>query len=445
MSVVAVLRRATVSVALGLCLVVIGVVDGSSAIDAFAAEARMSSAAVATTDESARMEAAYGRFIAAVHEAGEIVKRHPFYRDPVNRASGFAFISSMLIATLEEDLIQDVDHPLFRVLDFRIREGGDNPDQRYLFTRVRGDATYRIWGRLGKQRGLELQLYAGEPWRKGGGRSVSTLAYRDLKLDEEGRFEVFLSPQKRAGNWLANAPDATELIVRQVFSDWKNEAPGEVHIDRVGFEGKSKPVMTTASMTERFERAADDLTRTVATWPDFVLESYMKARPANTFSAPADPTAVGGVTGRFMSTGHFELAPDEALVVTLWPIDALYQGFQLTDPWFSSLEYANRQTSLSADQAHRSADGAYRIVVAARDPGIQNWLDTTGLPKGTMLVRFDGSELDSFPKSKLPIVRKVRFEALREALPADTPAFDEAMREAQIAERRRHVQIRFGK
>jgi hypothetical protein len=97
-----------------------------------------------------------------------------------------------------------------------------------------------------------------------------------------------------------------------------------------------------------------------------------------------------------MSNGHFELAPDEALVVTLWPIGARYQGIQLTDPWFSSLEYANRVTSLSADQAHRSADGAYRFVVAARDPGVQNWLDTTGLPKGTLLIRFDGSELATF-------------------------------------------------
>jgi hypothetical protein len=166
MSVVAALRRATVSVVLGLCLVAVGVV-GTAKSDAFAAEAHADVDAVATTGDSARMEAAYERFTVAVREAGEIVKRHPFYRDPVNRASGFAFISSMLIATLEEDLIQDVDHPLFRVLDFRIREGGDNPDQRYLFTRVRGDATYRIWGRLGKQRGLEFQLYAGEPWRKG--------------------------------------------------------------------------------------------------------------------------------------------------------------------------------------------------------------------------------------------------------------------------------------
>ncbi len=400
---------------------------------------------VVVEGEGARLEAAYAGFVAAVREAGEIVKRHPFYADPANRASGYAFITGMLIATLEEDVIQDPDHPLFRVLDFRIREGGDNPDQRYLFTRVRGDATYRIWGTLGTQSGLELQVYAGEPWRKEGGRSVSTLAFRDIHFDEAGRFEVFLSPEERPGDWLANAPDATELIVRQVFSDWKNERPGEVHIDRVGFEGKPRPVTTQAAMAERLERAAQDLTRTVATWPVFVEQSYMASRPANVLSAPADPSAVGGVAGRFMSNGHFELGPEEALIVTIWPIDARYQGIQLTDPWFSSLEYANRVTSLSADQARASADGAYRFVLSARDPGVQNWLDTTGLPKGTILIRFDGSRLETFPAEKRPVAQKVRFDALREALPADTPAFTPAMREAQIAERRRHVQIRFGK
>ena len=54
----------------------------------------------AGTVDRVRLEAAYDRFAQAVGEAGEIVKRHPFYRDPVNRASGFAFVSSMLIATL---------------------------------------------------------------------------------------------------------------------------------------------------------------------------------------------------------------------------------------------------------------------------------------------------------------------------------------------------------
>jgi hypothetical protein len=399
--------------------------------------------------EPPALEAAYAHFSAAVAEAGAIVQRHPFYAEPRNRASAYRFITGMLIATLEEDLVQDPDQPYFRVLDFRIREGGDNPDQRYLFSSLHGDATYRIWGKLGRQRGLELQVYAGEPWRKDGGRSVSSLAFEAIHFDVAGNFEVFLSPDAEAKpakghDWLANAPDATELIVRQVFSDWKNESPGEVHIDRVGFEGRAKPVATEAAMAERLEKAAADLTRTVATWPDFVLHRYMEAQPPNTLSSPADPKAVGGVVGRFMSTGHFALGDGEALIVTLRPIGARYQGIQLADPWFSSLEYANRVTSLSADQARADADGSYRFVVAAEDPGVQNWLDTTGLPKGAMLVRFDGSALAKFPADRLPTVEKVPLAKVRGRLPRETPRFGREERAGQLAERRRHVQIRYG-
>lgn len=395
--------------------------------------------------DDVRLEAAYETLLEALRESGEIVKRHPFYQDPVNRASGFAFLASMLIATLEEDVVQDPDFPLFRILDFRIREGGDNPDQRYSFARIRGDATYRIWGTLGSQRGLELQVFAGEPWRKGGGRSVSSLGFEAIRFDEEGRFEVFLSPEQRGESWLANAPDATELIVRQVFSDWESERPGEVHVDRVGFEGLLKPVLTSAEMAARLEKTAADLKRTVASWPDFVLHAYMGARPANTLSAPADPTTVGGVPGRFMSTGHFELGAGEALVVTVHPIGARYQGFQLADPWFSSLEYANRQTSLSADQAHIDRDGVYRFVVAAEDPGVPNWLDTLSLPKGAMLIRYDGARLDRFPVEKLPRVERMKLSDVRARLPAETPTVSPEERARAIALRRRHVQVRYGK
>lgn len=402
----------------------------------------------------AELEAAYERFVEAVREAGEIVKRHPFYREPKNRASGMAFVAGMLIATLEEDLVQDPDFPLFRILDFRIREGGDNPDQRYAFTPVRGDATYRVWGRRGGERRIELQLYAGEPWRPGGGRSVSTLTHEEIRFDADGRFEILLSPERPTRSepsgsdrpdWMANAPDATELIVRQVFSDWRNESPGEIHIDRVGWEGRAKPARTPEEMAARFDKAAADLVRTVSTWPEFVMRRYVEGMPPNTLSRPADPASVGGVAGRFMSNGHFALAPDEALVVTVFPIDARYQGIQLTDPWFSSLEYANRQTSLTADQAVASSDGAYRFVVSERDPGVANWLDTTGLPTGTILIRFDGSRLERFPADKLPQAVKVPFDSLWDRLPADTPRATAEARAAALGERRRHVQLRFGK
>ena len=69
-----------------------------------------------------------------------------------------------------------------------------------------------------------------------------------LVTDAEGRFEVIVSPKPVAGNWLPNPPDGTQVLIRQVFSDWAHERPGEVHIDRIGGEGALKPSLTEADM-----------------------------------------------------------------------------------------------------------------------------------------------------------------------------------------------------
>ncbi|MDB5397238.1 MAG: hypothetical protein JWM91_4744 [Rhodospirillales bacterium] len=418
----------------------------AACLEIFAAEgtALADSTQPASQPEAPELDRAFDRLIGAVRQSKDFITNHVFFKDPENRAAGMAFISSMVIRTLEEDVVLDADYPFFRVLDFRIREGGDNPDQRYLFAPVRGGETYRVWGRLGKQRRLDFQMYAGAPYIKGGGRVVSNLAMENIIFDKDGRFEVILSPHKRPGNWMENSSDSTKLMVRQIFSDWKNETPGEVHIDRVGYEGALKPRTSEGAMADKLDKAAADLVQTVEAWPSFVLERYVNTMPANSLTPMTDPVSTGGVQGRWMSEAHFDLKDDEALIITTWPMSGNYQGIQLTDLWFSSLEYANRQSSLTADQAYRTSDGAYHFVVSSKNPRVQNWLDTGGLRQGTILLRFDGMKEPEFPKDKQPTIQTVKFAHLRKHLPSDTPDFSlDALRNV-IAERRANVQTRFG-
>lgn len=325
--------------------------------------------------QGSELEAAFEAFSRELAASAEFIRTHPFYRDKENRAAGFAFLSAMLLRTLEEEVTQDVSFPFFRVLDQRVREGGDNPDQTYLITPLEGGATYRVWGRMGGERRLEFQTYAGDPFVPGGGRVAGYLAAEQLRLGPDGSFEIFLSPEQRGDHWLENPSDGSELLVRQIFSEWRGELPGEVHIDRVGLEGAARPRLTEAAMAERLERAAQTLQRHVRIWPTFVQNNYLSKQAPNELSQPFDPGSLGGVPGRFMATGTFDLGPDEALVIRSWPASGNYQGIQLTDLWFSSLEYANRQTSLSGDQAHLGSDGSYWFVVSRRDPGVPNWLD----------------------------------------------------------------------
>jgi hypothetical protein len=390
------------------------------------------------------LEQAAQNFARAVANSAQFIAHHPYYSDDRSRAAGMAHWTRMMIRTLEEDVILDADYPYFRVVDFRTREGGDNADQRYLIAPLQGGATYRVWGRRGSNRRLEFQLYAGLPWLPSGGRIAAVLASENIKVNGDGSFEVTLSPDAQTGNWLQNPADGSTLMVRQIFSDWSSEIPDEIHIDRVGYTGANKPALSSAAMAQRLNRAARDLETIVPLWPEFVRRTYQQALPANTLTPPLDPAANGGVKDRWMALGHFDLADDEALLVTTWPCGANYQGIQLTDLWFASLEYANAQSSLSADQALLGRDGAYHFVIAARDPGVQNWLDTQGFRQGVILLRYDGMRGKSIAQALWPRAQKIKLDQLRNHLPPGTPHFDEAMRRKALEQRRQHVQRRYG-
>ena len=76
----------------------------------------------------------------------------------------------------------------------------------------------------------------------------------------------------------------------------------------------------------------------------------------------------GGLATQYSSVGHFDLTPEQALVITLPVTDAPYLGFQLGSLWYISLDYINHQTSLNGTQAQADPDGKIRIVVADREP-----------------------------------------------------------------------------
>ena len=389
------------------------------------------------------LEQAMDELLTAIRDSAAALRADPYYEGDLEQAAGASYWARMLIRTLEEDIVQDPDFPLFRVVDYRVREGGDNPDQRYLVAPIRGNQAYRIRGQRAGERRIEVQVYAGRPWTPRGGRVVSVLTHEQLKIAPDGSVEILIDPQQREGNWLATAADADMVMVRQVFSDWAHERAGEFHIDRVGHEGDLRPAEDSAAVAARLRRAAANVREVVPLWPRAGRTRWARAGE-NTLTPPSDPSADGGVKGRLMSLGEFRLAPDEALILTTWLSTANYQGVQLTDSWTSSLEYANRQSSLTTDQAWRGKDGAYRFVISHRDPGVQNWLDTMGLAHGFVLLRYDGLQGSQIAREHWPRLEKVRFDQLKDKLPPDTPVFDGAQRSKAILQRRRHVQQRFG-
>ena len=196
-------------------------------------------------------------------------------------------------------------------------------------------------------------------------------------------------------------------------------------------------------------------------WNEFytvLLEVYGKrpgghpSRPGERFmprNAFNQPNAASGATGGGQSTniyagGVFELEPDEALIIeSRIPEPPQYIGFHLGNLWGESLDYANRQTSLNGFQVEPDSDGVLRYVVAHRDPGVPNWLDTTGHREGFLTPRWAYSQQPT--PDRWPSIRaqKVRFDEIRAHLPADTRTVSADERAERIRVRQQHVQRRY--
>ena len=79
--------------------------------------------------------------------------------------------------------------------------------------------------------------------------------------------------------------------------------------------------------------------------------------------------------------------PDQALVMegTLPPCG--FANVALWNMHMQTLEYRNHRTSLNRAQMRFQPDGSFRVVVAHRDPGEPNWIDTEGHPIGIVFWR----------------------------------------------------------
>jgi hypothetical protein len=113
------------------------------------------------------------------------------------------------------------------------------------------------------------------------------------------------------------------------------------------------------------------------------------SRVPNQFPRPARPGAMGlAAFDAAYSMAPYVLGPDQALVIRArWPkcrcanVD-LWTRHQMT------YDYANRRVTLNRAQTVLDPDGSFRVVIAHRNPGVPNWLDTEGRPAGLVFWRF---------------------------------------------------------
>jgi len=242
-----------------------------------------------------------------------------------------------------------------------------------------------------------------------------------------------------------------------LFNDWEHEDAIHFEINQIGAQGRHREPYTPAVAAQEIRRFGKLVRNQIHFWNAFwtiPMGTYGEregsipgvAFPRNAFNKV---NAAAGETGGGMSTnlyagGVFELEPDEALTIEIRvSLKPQYMGFQVGNLWGESIEYANQIGSLNGHQMSADSDGIIRIVLAHRDPGVPNWVDTSGHREGFMTTRWAYSETPAEQDWPSVSAKKVAFDEIRQHLPEGTVVVTPEERRTQIAIRQQHVQKRY--
>lgn len=461
---------------------------------------RQANASANRGNSQQQLRAAWDELIADLQAARDAID-HPEYFPPAssdrNLAEGYRYLSGFIHHAVERAFHEDPDFPAFRnALSVYNKATIDNSDAIYFYAPLNGRRHYRVTAQLpdcrhwrGEPRAATGALapqylifeVTGGPMAgdtgdlrelmPGARTGFGTLDIAQLAVADDGTLELHLGPERPAGytgNFIctrkppsrkdpeAGERYATYISGRQLFYDWAREEPLHLAITCLDTEGGQPPALAVEDTAARLRRLGGIVRGQMHFWLAFydrILNCNGTHGGDGRYFMPVNgynrPNAASGDTGGGMSTniyagGIFDLAEDEALYIEArYRGEPVYTSLHLGNLWGESPDYANHQSSLNGFQMHMGADRVQRWVVAHRDPGVPNWVDTTGLPRGYLSNRWAYSELP--PQEQWPTIeaRKVPFEAIRDCFPAGTPVVNPQERRQAIAVRQRHVQRRF--
>ena len=365
----------------------------------------------------------------AIAEAEELVANAPFIKTEQDRLEGYDYLAGRIRMAMQMAFDHDLDRPVFINPTHQYsRQGLDNPDAIYFNAYLEEGVEYVVRGVRGTTADLSFQVMGGAYTATSAATSMLAFDDRELDIEADGSFEF---------TYVAE-PGAKTMIVREVYNDWDTEERGRLWIERTDTVGVAAKPLTRDRLAKKYEVAGKLLTGSIRTWFAFP-QFFERKEPANRPTAPQ--STPGGLSSQRSSIGHYELAEDEALIVTVPECtDCAYQAIQIGSDWYVSTDYETHQTSLTKAQAQVDPDGRMRFVISETPPGgtpIANWLETTGHRTGSIMLRWQRLERDLGPEDG-PAVEKVAIADVPDRLPYFTPLTTQEYA-ARIAARQRSV------
>ncbi len=292
----------------------------------------------------------------------------------------------------------------------------DNPDNVYRYFVLDGASHYRLTCRPNGPRGsfsvLVYSYFTGEEGKKMEGAHAGLLE-KDMVEEADGSIVITFDGERANGrpNHLHIQLDARLVMIREALFDWVKQRPQQMVIERVG----GPPLAPPPSLAEKTDFAVQLLADATVTVINF--ESRYSPLPTNEFAKTVKRSAGFGL----IKLCRFSIADDEALVVTAEDLGGKYHAASIDTPWLVTLEHVHRNGSLNNGQVARNPDGACTYVISPRDPGVANWLDTSGLNEGGLAIRWEGLAAPvEDPDAAIREMRVVKLAELDAVLPAGT-------------------------
>ena len=335
---------------------------------------------------------AWDDFCDTLKRAGRQVLRDEAPATALDRAEGWRYLTRLLRIGLEMHLeFADPDFPGFFAPSHETGKiGADNPDNLYLMARIAGRNDYVIRGTRGGVPYLSFGTQKGGYETDGRMEQTGFLDARDLQCDADGRFEIRLSRDAQPGNWLRLEEASNAVIVRQTFLDRRSETPAQMHIARSGAGDHPQP-LDAQRLATGLARAAGFVEGTSTLFANWA-QSYLPHVNQLPAADQALCQKVGGDPNIHYYHSAWELRPDQMLRIHLPRIpDCRFWNLQINNWWMESLDYRHHRIHYNQHSARRDADGGVTMVLAHRDPGHANWLETAGHTRGTMCLRWVGA------------------------------------------------------
>jgi len=344
----------------------------------------------------------------AVAEAEALIANPPFEISEQERAEGYDYLAGSIRSSLQMAFDYDLTHPvLINPTHQYARQGLDNPDAVYFNAYLDEGASYEVSGVRGTTADLSFQVMDGNYSADGSPTTLAAFDDRELDVAADGSFSWRFGPEM-------GLKKGATLIVREVYNDWTTEDRGTLRIQRLDTAGLPREPFAMDKVAKRYGVAAKMLIGKIKTWFAFP-EWFTYKEPVNTLTVPK--STPGGLASQFSSLGHYDLTEDDALVVTVPVCDgAPYQAIQIGSKWYVSTDYEHYQSSLTGAQSQADEDGMFRYVISTRNPGIANWLDTTGHDKGVIMLRWQRLARD-LTAADGPSVELVAFDDVPKHLP----------------------------